>query len=359
MQDGSTLHHGDGTGPAGRRARSSSSSTTCRTTRGCRASSRWASPCSSSASARGWRPTVRTRACAQARQKLEHKREPLLDELVALERQHAATDHRRGQVRGQARDARLRNWSASTRSWTSSRRRRCGRERRRRRRPPRRAQASAESASQARSPRVRVTAISQASTSTGSVVEDVTRHFGRRRALSKVRFACDAGHHHRPARARTAQGSRRCSRSWPRSRRPTSGAVRYGAATARERGPRYPRPDRCRSGTTSTCIRNSRRARTCCSSRGCTTCRTCARASTPRSSGRGCATAATTSCRASRAACASALRSSARWSTARGCCCSTSLSPASTTRPRGRWWSGCGTARRGAPSCSSRRTTST
>jgi ABC-type multidrug transport system ATPase subunit len=67
-------------------------------------------------------------------------------------------------------------------------------------------------------------------------VEDVSRHFGRRRALSKVRFACEAGS------ITGLLGPNGAGKSTLLSilatlAAPTAGTVRYGAATARERGP--------------------------------------------------------------------------------------------------------------------------
>jgi ABC-type multidrug transport system ATPase subunit len=67
-------------------------------------------------------------------------------------------------------------------------------------------------------------------------IDDVSRHFGRRRALSKVRFGCDAG------TITGLLGSNGAGKSTLLSivatlAAPTSGTVRYGAAIARERGP--------------------------------------------------------------------------------------------------------------------------
>ncbi|MCU0256689.1 MAG: ABC transporter ATP-binding protein [Vicinamibacterales bacterium] len=66
-------------------------------------------------------------------------------------------------------------------------------------------------------------------------VEEVTRHFGRRRALSRVSFACEAG------TITGLLGPNGAGKSTLLSilatlAAPTSGTVRYGEATARERG---------------------------------------------------------------------------------------------------------------------------
>ena len=203
---------------------SASSSTTCHTTRASLGSSRWGSRSSSSAWACGSRRTGRILGWRNSGRSSNRSARPCLDDLVALERQHAA---RAIDARSSSPGARpsSRNWNGCTPSWTSSRPggarlRDCALEHRHRQ--PRtterisgsaRASGCAPVESQRRSlkaapygagtssPVVPPSAPSPAFDFDRLSVEDVSRHFGRRRALAKVRFACEAGHHHRAARA--------------------------------------------------------------------------------------------------------------------------------------------------------------
>ena len=64
---------------------------------------------------------------------------------------------------------------------------------------------------------------------------DVSRNFGRRRALNRVSFQCAPARSSRSS-GRTAPASRRCCRSRRRCSEPTSGIVRYGDHTAEAAG---------------------------------------------------------------------------------------------------------------------------
>ena len=194
-------------------------------------------------------------------------------------------------------------------------------------------------------------------TSPSLTLTDVSRHFGRRRALDPRLARCDAGRSSRCS-GRTAPASprslhRRHAARAVVGRRALRRAARPAAAGAALRGahrPARPRslplsradrgenlrffarlyglPDVERAGRRGARARRARRA--------------------ARRSGR----------RASRAACASGWRSSARCCTSRGWCCSTSRSPASTTRRRARCDAAGASCAPAAASCCSRRTTS-
>ena len=172
-------------------------------------------------------------------------------------------------------------------------------------------------------------------------VRDVSRHYGRRRALTRVSLACRAGE------VLGLLGPNGAGKSTLLSilatlLAPSAGEVRYGTATAAEAGPDAPRVPRLALARpppvprADGCARISRSSRRLYGVAG---------RRRPRGGGAGSCRAwpraATTWSRDSRAGCGSASRSSARCCTTRGCCCSTSRSPASTTRRWRRWWPGC------------------
>ena len=122
---------------------------------------------------------------------------------------------------------------------------------------------------------------------------------------------------------------------------PSSGEVRYGERTARSLRSGAASPDRPARARAAPLSRTDGATEPGVLRRSCT-------ASTParpwrrRSRPPACPTAATTTCRDSRAGCDSALRSSARCFIGRGWSCSTSRSPASTTVRSGSSPIGCG-----------------
>ena len=169
--------------------------------------------------------------------------------------------------------------------------------------------------------------VTDASTSTVQVV-DVSRHFGRRRALAHLAHRAPRRHRRpaRPERRRQVDADQRCSRRWSR-RRPARSATAASRASALGPALRTPhRPARPRAAPLSRAdraaepdvLRRAVRPRP-------------ARAGRRRrwSGGPGRSRRRRRSA-GSRAACGSGSRSSARCCTGRGWCCSTSRSPAST-----------------------------
>ena len=161
---------------------------------------------------------------------------------------------------------------------------------------------------------------------------ELSRQFGRRRAVSKVTLAAQARDilgllgperrrqvdAHRHARHAGRSDARARFDSAPPTASGDGAAVRAPNRAARTRAAplpgadRPPEPDVLRQAVRPRCRAGS-----------------CPRRSKPPGS----RSAPTTTCRRSREACASAWRSSGRCCTSRGCCCSTSRSPASTIAP--------------------------
>ena len=177
---------------------------------------------------------------------------------------------------------------------------------------------------------------------------EVSRHFGRRRALSRVNVRLSVPARSSACSVRTAPASRRSSRCFRRSCSRRPGEVRFGdrpAGRARRRASTAHR--RARSRPVS--LRRPHRVR----EPG--VLRPAVRSAVVDAGGRGRVGALDGGSRAARArrsrlrrfhaGCVSGSRSSARCCTSRGSCCSTSRSRASTTiRPR-RWRRGCGPLR--------------
>jgi ABC-type sugar transport system ATPase subunit len=186
-------------------------------------------------------------------------------------------------------------------------------------------------------------------------VRDVSRHFGRRRALAHVSLTCQAGEilgllGHNGAGKSTLLAILATLLA------PSAGEVRYGALLARDAGPAV----RGRLGllghelqlypelTASENLRFFARLYGLDAVEGASAARSRLPAS-PRGP--------TTSSRDSRGGCGSASRSSARSCTSRGSCCSTSRSPASTRPRRRRCSRGSGASPPAGASSCSRRTT--
>ena len=95
---------------------------------------------------------------------------------------------------------------------------------------------------------------------------DVSRHFGRRRALSHVSRSPRAAARSSACSARTAPASRRSSACWRRSSRRRAAESRTATGRRRTRGPGFARASAC-SRTSCTSIRSCPRGRTWSSSR--------------------------------------------------------------------------------------------